>query len=99
MGWAGSLLRSSERSDEAEAALHRAADLSHDTRLIQEWQELRTHMGLSSPASANRVCTETFFTCPRKGAALRHVLLVRDWPFLAAMSRKCEARGTPARCI
>jgi protein O-mannosyl-transferase len=37
----------------AEEALHRAADLSHNTRVIQQWQELRAHMGLSSSASAN----------------------------------------------
>jgi protein O-mannosyl-transferase len=33
----------------AEAAFHRAADLSHEPRTIQLWQELRAHMGL--PAS------------------------------------------------
>ena len=37
----------------AEEALHRAADLSHNSRVIQQWQELRAHMGLSTPASAN----------------------------------------------
>jgi tetratricopeptide (TPR) repeat protein len=37
----------------AEEALHRAADLSNNTRVIQQWQELRAHMGLSNPASAN----------------------------------------------
>jgi hypothetical protein len=31
---------------QAEAAMHRAADLSHDSRTIQQWQELRQHMGL-----------------------------------------------------
>jgi hypothetical protein len=30
----------------AEAAMHRAADLSHDSRTIQQWQELRQQMGL-----------------------------------------------------
>lgn len=35
---------------QAEAAMHRAADLSHDSRTIQQWQELRQHMGL--PAGA-----------------------------------------------
>ena len=37
----------------AEEALHRAADLSHNNRVIQQWQELRAHMGVSNPASAN----------------------------------------------
>jgi tetratricopeptide (TPR) repeat protein len=37
----------------AEDALHRAADLSHDSRVIQQWQELRAHMGLSSSLPAN----------------------------------------------
>ena len=37
----------------AEEALHRAADLSNNTRVIQQWKELRTHMALSNPASAN----------------------------------------------
>jgi hypothetical protein len=32
----------------AEESLHRAADLSHEGRVIQQWQELRTHMGLSN---------------------------------------------------
>lgn len=30
----------------AEDYLHRAADLSHDSGIIQQWQEMRTHMGL-----------------------------------------------------
>ena len=34
----------------AEESLHRAAQLSRDPRTIQQWQELRAHMGLSSPA-------------------------------------------------
>ena len=34
----------------AEQALHRAADLSHNSRVIQQWQELRAHMGLSPSA-------------------------------------------------
>ena len=34
---------------QAEAAMHRAADLSHDSRTIQQWQELRQHMGLPAP--------------------------------------------------
>ena len=33
----------------AEQALQRAAELSHNSRVVEEWQELRTHMGL--PAS------------------------------------------------
>jgi tetratricopeptide (TPR) repeat protein len=36
----------------AEESLHRAADISHDSRVIQQWQELRVHMGLPDlPAS------------------------------------------------
>lgn len=35
---------------EAEKSLHRAAQLSRDARTIEMWQELRAHMGLSSPA-------------------------------------------------
>lgn len=34
----------------AEQFLHRAADLSHDSGIIQQWQELRAHMGLPVPA-------------------------------------------------
>lgn len=30
----------------AEEALHRAADISHDSRVNERWQELRAHMGL-----------------------------------------------------
>ena len=33
----------------AEEALHRAADLSHNSRVTQQWQEVRAQMGLSSP--------------------------------------------------
>jgi protein O-mannosyl-transferase len=36
----------------AEQFLHRAADLSHDSGIIQQWQELRTHMGLPVPAQS-----------------------------------------------
>jgi len=32
----------------AEDALHRAADLSHEPRVIEQWQQLRAHMGLPS---------------------------------------------------
>lgn len=34
----------------AEESLHRAAQLSRDPRTIQQWQELRAHMGLSTSA-------------------------------------------------
>lgn len=36
----------------AEDAFHRAADLSHDPRVVEQWQALREHMGLptSTPA-------------------------------------------------
>jgi tetratricopeptide (TPR) repeat protein len=37
----------------AEEAFHRAVDLSHNPQVIQHWQELRAHMGLSPPASPN----------------------------------------------
>lgn len=37
----------------AEAAMHRAADLSRDSRAIQQWQALRQHMGLP-PASVSQ---------------------------------------------
>jgi hypothetical protein len=37
----------------AEQFLHRAADLSHDAAIIQEWQELRAHMGLPVSARPN----------------------------------------------
>jgi protein O-mannosyl-transferase len=33
----------------AEESLRRAAELSHEPRVIQQWQELRAHMGLPSP--------------------------------------------------
>jgi Flp pilus assembly protein TadD len=32
----------------AEESLHRAADISHDPKVTQEWQELRANMGLST---------------------------------------------------
>ncbi len=32
----------------AEESLHRAADLSHNSRVNEQWQELRAHMGLSN---------------------------------------------------
>jgi tetratricopeptide (TPR) repeat protein len=34
----------------AEEALHRAADLSHNSRVIEQWQALRAHMGLPNSA-------------------------------------------------
>jgi protein O-mannosyl-transferase len=37
----------------AEEALHRAADLSHNSRVIEQWQELRAHMGLPNSAAVN----------------------------------------------
>ena len=37
----------------AEESLHRAADISRDSRVIEQWQELRAHMGLSVPVPAN----------------------------------------------
>ena len=37
----------------AEESLHRAADISRDSRVIEQWQELRAHMGLSVPVPTN----------------------------------------------
>jgi tetratricopeptide (TPR) repeat protein len=37
----------------AEESEHRAADISHDSRVIAHWQELRAHMGLPSSVPAN----------------------------------------------
>lgn len=37
----------------AEESLHRAADLSHEPRVIRHWQEVRAHMGLSNSGPAN----------------------------------------------
>ena len=37
----------------AEQSLRRAAELSHDARVIQQWQELRANMGLPSPVPLN----------------------------------------------
>lgn len=34
----------------AEESLHRAAEFSHNSQVIQQWQELRTEMGLPNPA-------------------------------------------------
>ena len=46
--WAalGTCLVQLDRLPAAEEALHHAADLSHDGRLIEQWHELRAHMGL-----------------------------------------------------
>lgn len=35
----------------AEESLHRAADISHNSQVIQQWQELRAAMGLSNSAA------------------------------------------------
>jgi len=37
----------------AEDSFHRAADLSHDPTVIQQWQALRAQMGLSTSVPAN----------------------------------------------
>jgi len=37
----------------AEEAFHRAADLSHDPTVIQQWQALRAHMGLPTSSPVN----------------------------------------------
>ena len=37
----------------AEQSLHKAAELSHDSRVMQQWQELRAHMGLPNSAPHN----------------------------------------------
>jgi tetratricopeptide (TPR) repeat protein len=37
----------------AEESLHRAAELSHDSQVMQQWQELRAHMGLPNSAPHN----------------------------------------------
>jgi hypothetical protein len=37
----------------AEESLHRAADISHDSRIVQQWRELRAHMGLPDVSSPN----------------------------------------------
>jgi len=37
----------------AEESLRRAAELSHDSRVMQQWQELRAHMGLPNSAPHN----------------------------------------------
>ena len=37
----------------AEQSLHKAAELSHNSRVMQQWQELRAHMGLPNSAPHN----------------------------------------------
>ncbi|HEY7352175.1 MAG TPA: tetratricopeptide repeat protein [Terriglobales bacterium] len=37
----------------AEESLHRAADISHNRRVVEQWEELRNHMGLPNPGPAN----------------------------------------------
>ena len=37
----------------AEESLHRAADISHERRVFEQWQELRAHMGLPRIAPSN----------------------------------------------
>jgi tetratricopeptide (TPR) repeat protein len=53
--WAGRGICFAQRNDlvKAEESLHRAADLSNDPRVFQQWQELRAHMGLSTPGPRN----------------------------------------------
>ena len=53
--WAGLGICFAQANDlvRAEQALHRAADLSHDPTVVQQWQALRAQMGLPSAAPAN----------------------------------------------
>ncbi len=50
--WAGRGICLVQANDlvRAEEALHRAADLSHDPTVVQQWQALREQMGLPTPA-------------------------------------------------
>jgi hypothetical protein len=53
--WAGRgicLVQSNDLT-KAEEAFHRAADLSHDPGVVQQWQALRVHMGLPSSLPEN----------------------------------------------
>jgi protein O-mannosyl-transferase len=53
--WAGRgicLVHSNDLT-KAEEAFHRAADLSHDPGVTQQWQALRAHMGLPTSAPSN----------------------------------------------
>jgi protein O-mannosyl-transferase len=53
--WAGRGICLVQANDlvRAEEALHRAADLSHDPTVMQQWQALRAQMGLPTPNPAN----------------------------------------------
>ncbi|HTT22742.1 MAG TPA: tetratricopeptide repeat protein [Candidatus Sulfotelmatobacter sp.] len=53
--WAGRGICFVQSNDlvKAEAALHRAADLSHDPAVVQQWQALRSQMGLSTSPLTN----------------------------------------------
>jgi tetratricopeptide (TPR) repeat protein len=55
LAWAGLGVCYVQLNDlpKAEASLHRAADISRKPQVIQQWQELRAHMGLPSSAPAN----------------------------------------------
>ena len=37
----------------AEQSLHRASDLSHESRVTEQWQQLRARMGLSASSPSN----------------------------------------------
>jgi protein O-mannosyl-transferase len=51
--WAGlgDCFVQSNNLPKAEESLRRAAELSHDSRVMQQWQELRAHMGLPNSAA------------------------------------------------
>jgi len=53
--WAGRGICFVQANDlvKAEQALHRAADLSHNPTVVQQWQGLRAQMGLPPPAPTN----------------------------------------------
>lgn len=53
--WAGRGICLVQSNDlvKGEEAFHRAADLSHDPGVVQQWQALRTHMGLPGSAPSN----------------------------------------------
>jgi len=53
--WAGRGICFVQRNDfpHAEEALHRAADLSHDPTVVQQWQALRAQMGLPASVAPN----------------------------------------------
>lgn len=55
--WAGRGVCYVQMNDlpKAEQSLHRAADISHNAQVVEQWQEVRTRMGLSnSPPSGDR---------------------------------------------